>query len=298
MWTSIQAYLQQYPIVSWSVPVYATLIILEVFLSQYQGRQFYTLREALVNMWLNLANTILGQSIKVLVLGLLFFAYQHGLFSLSHSPLYWGLLAIFLDACFYFEHRAEHNVRVLWAVHVTHHSSTEFNLSTGFRSSVLRPFVSCWFFLPLALLGFHPLDILLVDAVCQIYGILVHTQYIQRMPAWFEAVFVSPSHHRVHHAKNIPYLDKNMGMVLIVWDRLFGTFQAEMPRETPEYGITTPPAHPHHPIRIITHEWESLCHDIQQQIRFKTRIAYLIKPPGWRHDGKRKTTAQLQKDYR
>jgi sterol desaturase/sphingolipid hydroxylase (fatty acid hydroxylase superfamily) len=147
----------------------------------------------------------------------------------------------------------------------------------------------------LAFLGFHPLDILLVDAVCQIYGIVVHTRYIQRMPAWFEAVFVSPSHHRVHHARNIPYLDKNMGMVLIVWDKLFGTFQAEMPHEVPEYGITTPPKHPHHPVRIITHEWEALWQDVQQPISFKQRLAYLLNPPGWRHDGRGKTTAELQK---
>jgi sterol desaturase/sphingolipid hydroxylase (fatty acid hydroxylase superfamily) len=296
MWQALQDYLHQNPLIAWSIPVYAVLIGLEVFLSQYQGLKFYSLRDALMNLWLNIANTLIGLSVKVLVLGLLFFGYQHALFSLSHSPLYWGLLALLLDACFYFEHRAEHNVRVLWAVHVTHHSSTEFNLSTGFRSSVFRPFVSCWFFLPLAFMGFHPLDILLVDAVCQIYGIVVHTRYIQRMPAWFETLFVSPSHHRVHHARNIPYLDKNMGMVLIVWDKLFGTFQAEMPHEVPEYGITKAPTHPHHPIRIITHEWEAIRHDLRQEkITWSQRLSYLIMPPGWRHDGKGETTKQLQK---
>ena len=295
MWAAIQDYLQQNPLVAWSIPVYAALISLEVFLSQYQGLRYYSWREALMNVWLNIANTLLGLTIKVGVLGLLFFGFRHALFNLSHNGLYWGILALLLDACFYFEHRAEHTVRLLWAVHVTHHSSTEFNLSTGFRSSVLRPVVSCWFFLPLAWLGFHPLDILLVDAVCQIYGIVVHTQYIKRMPAWFDAVFVSPSHHRVHHAKNIPYLDKNMGMVLIIWDRLFGTFQAELPHEVPEYGITTPPTHPHHPVRIITHEWEALWQDVQQPISFKQRLAYLLNPPGWRHDSRGKTTAELQK---
>jgi sterol desaturase/sphingolipid hydroxylase (fatty acid hydroxylase superfamily) len=212
--------------------------------------------------------------------------------------LYWGLLALLLDACFYFEHRAEHNVRVLWAVHVTHHSSTEFNLSTGFRSSVFRPFVSCWFFLPLAFMGFHPLDILLVDAVCQIYGIVVHTRYIQRMPAWFETLFVSPSHHRVHHARNIPYLDKNMGMVFIIWDKLFGTFEPEdNSREEMRFGLTKPLDQPHHPGNIVAHEWKSIWRDVRRPLPLKTRLKYLFMPPGWSHDGSSQTSRELQEAY-
>ena len=98
----------------------------------------------------------------------------------------------------------------------------------------------------------------------QIYGILVHTQAIKKMPRWVEYIFVTPSHHRVHHASNIPYLDRNMGMVFIIWDRLFGTFTEEMPTETPHYGITKPIEKPYHPVHIITHEWKEIGKDLRK----------------------------------
>ena len=123
-------------------------------------------------------------------------------------------------------------------MHVTHHSSEEFNLTTGFRSSVLQPLYRFIYFLPLVLLDLNHIDIVFMYSLTQIYGILVHTQYINKMPRWFETIFVSPSHHRVHHASNIRYLDRNMGMVLIIWDRLFGTFQAEIDEDPVKYGLT------------------------------------------------------------
>jgi sterol desaturase/sphingolipid hydroxylase (fatty acid hydroxylase superfamily) len=179
-------------------------------------------------------------------------------------------------------------------VHVTHHSSEEFNLTTGFRSSVFQPIYRFVYFIPLALLGFSPLDIIFVYAATQIYGILVHTQYIDKMPAWFEAVFVSPSHHRVHHASNIRYLDRNMGMVLIIWDKLFGTFEEENNSEKTVYGLTKPLDERHHPVRIVTHEWQSIWNDFKKPVGLKTKLKYLYMPPGWSHDGSTKTSDQLR----
>ena len=295
MLNAIQQYLSDNWLLAISTPFYTLLIALEVWLSNYQKRQFYTLKDSLINFWLNIVNTLIGISVKVLVLAILSRFFTFHFLQIDNPYLYWGLLFLGLDLCFYFEHRSEHYCRVLWAVHVTHHSSQEFNLTTGFRSSVFRPVVSFWFFIPLLLFGFKPLDILLMDAICQIYGIMVHTRYIRRMPAWFEAVMVTPGHHRVHHASNTVYLDKNMGMVLILWDKLFGTFQPELPEETVVYGLTKNPTSPHHPIGIIFHEWKSLMHDLRKPgTNVTDKIKYIVNPPGWSHDGSTQTAKEMR----
>ncbi len=291
----LQSYIQQNPLVAISTPIYTVLITLEVLLSNYQHKAFYSLKDSLINVWLNIANASLGLLVKGTVLALLATLYQFQLFSISNPYVYWIVLFFALDLCFYVEHRSEHYCRLLWAVHVTHHSSEEFNLTTGFRSSVFRPFVSCWFFIPLVLIGFKPLDILFMDALCQIYGIIVHTRFVQKMPRWFESVLVSPSHHRVHHASNVKYLDKNMGMVLIIWDKLFSTFQEELDEEKVVYGLTKNPENPYHPFGIIFHEWLNLFKDITQpNINWKIRLKYVVNPPGWSHDGRSKTAKELR----
>ncbi len=116
------------------------------------------------------------------------------------------------------------------------------------------------------------------------------------MPKWFESVFVSPSHHRVHHACNIRYLDKNMGMCLIIWDKIFGTFQEELPGEPVKYGLTKPLDFPYHPIKAIFHEWSNIAKDIRRKIPFTAKIKYLLMPPGWSHDGSTKTASDLRKE--
>ncbi len=294
---SIQQFLAENWLIAISTPIYIVLIAAEVILSNYQKRKFYSLKDSAINLWLNIANATLGLAFKATALLIFAFLYQFKFFTFSPPWLYWTLLFFALDFCFYWEHRAEHYVRILWAVHVTHHSSEEFNLTTGFRSSVFRPFVSLWFFLPLTLFGFEPLHILVMDAVCQIYGIIVHTRFVKKMPAWFDAFFISPSHHRVHHASNILYLDKNMGMVLIIWDRLFGTFQKEEDFEKVKYGLTTNVAKPHHPTHIIFHEWQQIIRDLRKpNLRFLDKINYLISPPGWSHDGSTQTAEELRKE--
>jgi sterol desaturase/sphingolipid hydroxylase (fatty acid hydroxylase superfamily) len=200
------------------------------------------------------------------------------------------------DFVFYIEHRVDHYCRFFWAVHVTHHSSGEFNLTTGFRSSVLQPLYRFVYFIPLAWLGFNPVDIVFMYSITQIYGILVHTQSIKTMPAWFELLFVSPSHHRVHHASNIIYLDKNMGMCLIIWDKLFGTFQKELPEEPVVYGLTKPLDNPHHPVKVVFHEWESIGKDLKKKTSVSNKLKYLFMPPGWSHDGSTKTAKELRKE--
>ena len=278
-----------------STPIYILVILAEIILSNIQYRKFYSVKETILNVYLSILNGGIDVLFRVIYVGVLLWFYEHRIIeSWNNALLYWIAIFIAEDFMYYWEHRFDHQIRLFWAVHVTHHSSEEFNLTTGFRSSVFQPLYRFIYFIPLAILGFSPLDIIFVYAATQIYGILVHTQYIDKMPSWFEAVFVSPSHHRVHHASNIRYLDRNMGMVLIIWDKLFGTFEKENKVENIVYGLTKPLEQRYHPIKIVTHEWQSIWNDLKRPVGFKTKLKYLFMPPGWSHDGSTKTSDQLR----
>lgn len=280
-----------------SVPIYAILIPLELVLSHFHAWKFYSWKETLINIYLNLVSAGIDLLLRGVALGVLIFFGQYKLNIHWNPIMYWFVLFLCEDFLFWLEHYVDHSVRFFWAVHVTHHSSEEYNLTTGFRSSVFMPFYRYMYFIPLALLGFAPIDILFMYAITQIYGILVHTQAVKKLPRWVEYIFVTPSHHRVHHASNVPYLDKNMGMALIIWDRIFGTFTEEMPEEPPVYGLTSPVQAPHNPVHIIFHEWKSIGKDLKQNISLKDKVNYLVKRPGWSHDGSRKTTKQLRAEW-
>lgn len=280
-----------------SVPLYIILIGAEIIMSNWKGHKYYTLKDTLQNVYLTLTNAALDLLLRTLFyVSVLMWSYQQHFFSIENVFLYWFLLFLLEDLAFYFEHRIDHYCRLFWAVHVTHHSSEEFNLTTGFRSSVFQPVYRFIYFVPIALMGFHPLDIVFMYSLTQTYGILVHTKYIHKMPRWFEAVFVSPSHHRVHHASNIRYLDKNMGMCLIIWDKIFGTFQEELATDPVKYGLTKPIENDSNPANVIFHEWKSLGKDLRKKTSFINRLRYMFMPPGWSHDGSSKTASQLRKD--
>ncbi len=280
-----------------STPLYFLVIAIEILLSHLHLKKYYKLKDTLMNVYLCLVNGGIDLLFRAVYLVILLWFFNFHFVDLSFNPvLYWGLLFILEDLIFYIEHRVDHYCRFFWAVHVTHHSSEEFNLTTGFRSSVLQPLYRFVYFIPIAFLGFRPIDIVFMYSLTQIYGILVHTKYIDKMPRWFEAIFVSPSHHRVHHASNIRYLDKNMGMVLIIWDRLFGTFQKELKEDPIKYGLTKPLENPNHPAKIIFHEWQNLSFDLRKKIPFLAKLKYLVMPPGWSHDGSTKTAKQLRRE--
>ena len=183
-------------------------------------------------------------------------------------------------------------------MHITHHSSDFYNLTTGFRSSALQPLYRFLFFLPLSLVGFKAGDVAIMFSATQIYGILVHTRYIQRIPIW-ELLFVTPAHHRVHHAANVRYLDKNMGMALIIWDKFFGTFQDELPDHDPvRYGLHKKENNTG-VIRLIFHEYVHIFQDFfihKKHLPLSIRLKYMFKAPGWSHDGSSQTAEQLQKE--
>ena len=181
------------------------------------------------------------------------------------------------DLVFYWYHRTHHTVRVFWASHVVHHSSQRFNLSTALRQS-WTPFTALPFWLPLALLGFAPWMILLQQSISLLYQFFLHTERIGKLWAPAEFVFNTPSHHRVHHASNAAYLDRNYGGVLIVWDRLFGTFAAE--REPAVYGLTKN-IRTFNPLRVATHEFVAMARDLAWVRRGRDAVGVVFGRPGW-----------------
>ncbi len=275
-----------------TTPFYALLIGFEALLSHWQHRRFYTWRDTLTNFLLMLFNGGIDLAFRAVYVVILAWFYQYHFTEITNVYAYWLLLFLAEDFLFYVLHVVDHYCRLFWAVHVTHHSSEYFNLTTGFRSSVFQPLYRFVYFIPLVLLGFRPADIILMYAITQIYGIIVHTNYVDKLGV-LEYILVTPSHHRVHHASNVEYLDKNMGMCLIIWDKMFGTFQSEDPHVPLRYGLTTPLAQ-RNIGHTVFHEWKAIAKDLRRNIDWKTKLKYLFNPPGWSHDGSTKTSNQLR----
>ncbi len=279
-----------------STPVYFIIIGLEILLTHLQHRKAYTVKDTIANVYLMLLNSGIDLAFRVIYLAVLQYFYLHSIITLHQSLFYWFALLIAEDFLYYWLHRFDHEVRLFWAVHVTHHSSQHLNFTVGFRSSVFQPLYRFIYFIPLALVGFKPIDIVFIYSATQIWGIFVHTEMIKKM-GWLEYIFVTPSHHRVHHASNPKYLDKNMGMFLIIWDKIFGTFQPELnPKEYQplKYGLTknieTPTA-----TNIVFHEWKEILKDVTRKgLSLKQRLNYLLGKPGWSHDGSRLTSEELR----
>ncbi len=275
-----------------STPIYAIVIGVEVIFSHLHNHKTYSGKGTLENIYLMLANMGLDILMRGVCLLVLNFFFQFHFFEIQNQWAYWITLLIVQDFMFWLLHTVDHYCRFFWAVHVTHHSSEEFNLTVGFRSSVFQPLYRFIYFIPLSLFGFDGKDIMFMYSATQIYGILIHTKYVGKLGP-LEWILSTPSHHRVHHGSNVKYLDKNMGMVLIIWDRLFGTFQEE--DETVKYGLTQNVAS-HNPAKILFHEWQSMVEDVKKPGPVGQKLRYIFAPPGWSHDGSKKTAAQLREE--
>jgi sterol desaturase/sphingolipid hydroxylase (fatty acid hydroxylase superfamily) len=208
---------------------------------------------------------------------------------LGHGPFAWAFALLADDFQYYWFHRTHHEIRLLWAAHVTHHSSQRYNFATALRQSWI-PMTTLPFQAPLALLGIDPLMSVTVHGINLIYQFWIHTETIDRLGP-LEAVFNTPSHHRVHHASNPIYLDRNYGGILIVWDRLFGTFEPE--REKPIFGLTKN-IRSYNPLYIAYHEAFAVLRDALRPNPLAVRLGYLLKPPGWSPDGSTRTADQMR----
>jgi sterol desaturase/sphingolipid hydroxylase (fatty acid hydroxylase superfamily) len=277
-------------LIMFSTPAYAILIGLEIILSYIHNRHYYSVKGTVTNVYLSALNFGLDILLRGVCLLVLDFFFRFHFFEISNPYLYWITLLVFQDLMFYFLHLVDHVCRLFWAVHVTHHSSEEFNLTVGFRSSVFQPVYRFIWFIPLSLAGFKPVDVMFMYSATQIYGILIHTQHVGKL-GFLEWFLATPSHHRVHHGSNPEYLDRNMGMVFIIWDRIFGTFEEE--KAPVRYGLTEN-IKTHHPFKVVFHEWQAILNDLRKPAPLKAKIMYIFGPPGWSHDGSKKTSRQMR----
>lgn len=271
--------------------------IVEMYISYMHDRKLYAKRDTWTNVYLMGLAFLINISTKTATFFLLNYCYQFRLFEIKNIFIYWVVLVLAQDLLYWVLHTSGHYIRFFWAMHVTHHSSPLFNLTTGFRSTVFEPLYRVFFYLPLAFMGFSAIDILFAYLVTQLYGNMVHTQAVGKLHPIIEYFLVTPSHHRVHHASNIRYLDKNMGMVLIIWDRMFGTFQEELPDDEVVYGLTHQPEDTG-PVNIVFHEFKAMTADVKRAPGFKNKLGYMFNPPGWSHDGSTQVAKVMQQELK
>lgn len=258
-------------------------------------RARYRLKDTLASIAMRFGNVGVNMLMAATMMGGLVAAshWRIGEFS-SSDPWAWALLFVLDDFTYYVFHRVSHRCRFWWAAHVNHHSSQEYNLSTAMRQPWTGVVVGTWMpWIPLAWLGFPPEMILTQQGLNLFYQFWLHTEAVRRLPAWFEYLFNTPSHHRVHHGANPRYLDRNYAGVLMVWDRLFGTFEAERDDEPVDYGLVRN-IESYNPLWIAFHEWVAMAKDLARARSLKEAIGVTFGVPGWRVDGRGETTDALR----
>jgi sterol desaturase/sphingolipid hydroxylase (fatty acid hydroxylase superfamily) len=281
----------------YAVPLFVLAIIIEMIWSRARAPEAYEPKDTLVSLGFGLGSTVSGAIFGGFALSVFIWAYDYRIF--DFGPQWWSvwwawpLCFVIDDLKYYWVHRAGHRIRWMWAAHVNHHSSQHYNLSTALRQTWTGSFTfGLLFALPLVLLGFHPGMIAIAGGFNLIYQFWIHTEAIDKMPPWFEAVMNTPSHHRVHHATNPRYLDRNYAGVFIIWDRMFGTFQAETDEENIRYGIIKQLGS-FNILWSVFHEWIGMLSDIVRA-PWRHKLSYLLREPGWTHDNSRETSDMIR----
>lgn len=280
-------------LIHFAIPGFVLLLLAEAVFDTLNKRELYEVRDTFSSLAMGIGNVLTGLFTKGLIFAVYLWIYQFRVFTLEpHHWWVWVAVLFADDFSYYWFHRVSHSCRYFWASHVVHHSSRKYNLSTALRQTWtgnLSGSFLFWAWMPL--LGFHPIMILTMQAISLIYQFWIHTEAVNKLPYFLELVLNTPSHHRVHHSSEIKYLDRNHAGILIIWDRLFGTFQPE--EERPVYGLTKN-IQSYNPLRIAFHEWKDIFRDLKNSRNFTQAAGYLFGPPGWSHDGTRKTSAQLR----
>lgn len=262
-------------LIIYAAPFFFFFIALEWILILREQRK-YPIKNTLASIGVGMGTLVVDFIMKSFLVAGVFYLCSLSPFSFGRQWYMWVLCVVVLDFCTYIGHRLGHGLRFFWASHVPHHSPQVYNLSVGIRLSWLQH-VKVFVFAPVPLLGFDPMMILICYQATVIYQFWIHTELIGRL-GWIEWIFVTPMHHRLHHAMNPEYIDKNFGSVLIIWDRLFGTFVTET--EKPVYGITRQ-LDSHNPFTITFHEFADLARDLKKAKSWKQRWNHLFKHPGW-----------------
>lgn len=270
-------------VVLWALPAFVTLGVIEFAVHIVHARheqKGYECKDTATSVSMGLGSLVLDMAWKVPIAGVYSWLYLVTPLRLEVTWAVMPLLLLAQDFFYYWSHRSHHSIRVLWASHVVHHSSRHFNLSTAVRQSWTG--LTAWvFYLPLIAAGVHPAALAFCSSVNLIYQFLIHTERIGRLPKAVEAVLNTPSHHRVHHASQGSYLDRNFGGILIVWDRVFGTFTHES--YPCEYGLTKN-IDTYNPLRVATHEYAAILRDMRKAHSWSSRFGHLWRSPGWSPD--------------
>jgi alkylglycerol monooxygenase len=265
-----------------TIPIFLSLVLIEwVYFKKIKKSEFYRLNDALTN--LNVAIGFLLTRLLtggILVGSYLYFYEDLALFHLPDNIWSWIAAFFLFDFLFYWAHRWGHEINLFWAAHSVHHQSQDYNLSVALRQSWLHSLMSFFIFLPIPFLGISPEVFFPTLAISSLYQFWIHTEAIHKMPRWFEYIFNTPAHHRVHHAVNPEYIDRNHGATLIIWDRLFGTFAEET--KHPSYGVTKP-------IETWNPLWTNLVYfkdlwELSKGMTWRDKIQLLFRRPGWRPD--------------
>lgn len=282
--------------VDYAVPGFVLLVLIEMVWARNKAPNAYEPRDTLTSLAMGLGSTVAGLITAGLVAAIYAWTKQFRLFEIGWA--WWAWIACFVldDMAYYWFHRTAHRVRWFWASHVNHHSSQHYNLSTALRQTWTGTIALGFIFrLPLVLIGFAPEMIFFCAGLNLIYQFWFHTEAVHKCPRWFEAVMNTPSHHRVHHATNPLYLDRNYAGVFIVWDRLFGTFQAELEGEKVHYGIVKQLG-TFNLLWVSFHEWVGIARDVWNA-PWGSKLGYIWRPPGWSHDNSRDTSDAIRQRW-
>jgi len=295
----VPAFVENFDPIWIAIPLFVIAVFAEMIFARATGRARFEARDSAASLMMGLGNTVSGIVFGTVLAIWSLFVYEHRIFDIGFAWWAWIVAFVLDDFVYYWSHRFAHTVRWFWADHIVHHSSQHYNLTTALRQPWLNPFTLkfLWLGSALILLGFHPAMIAFVGSLNLIYQFWIHTEAIKKCPPWFEAVMNTPSHHRVHHATNPIYLDRNYAGVFIVWDRMFGTFQPELDEEKCRYGIVKNLG-TYNPVKICLHEWWGIIDDMRHARSVREAALYLLAPPGWSPDGSRTTSKQLLEKWK
>jgi sterol desaturase/sphingolipid hydroxylase (fatty acid hydroxylase superfamily) len=265
-----------------AIPAFLLLVSLEAIADAVIRRDLYEIKDTAASLTMGIGNLLTNLLAKAMQFSVFSLLHRFAIFHIGYQWWAWILVFFADDFTYYWYHRISHASRFFWASHVVHHSSQRFNLSTALRQTWTGSFLSFLFWLWMPIVGFPPALIMSIGAISLLYQFWIHTELVRSLGP-FEAMFNTPSHHRVHHASNPKYIDRNHGGTLIIWDRLFSTFEVEDPADVPRYGLTKN-IHTYNPLRISFHEWADMWRDAWRAPGWRNKLLYVFGNPGWRHE--------------
>lgn len=265
-----------------AIPAFLLLMIIEAVAGTVMQREIYEVKDAAASVTMGLGNLAADLLAKVVQFSILTYLHRFAIFHIGFQWWAWVLLFFGDEFSYYWFHRVSHECRLFWASHVVHHSSQRYNLSTALRQTWTGSFMSFVFWLWLPIVGFAPVMIMAMKAISLLYQFWIHTELVRSLRP-LEAVFNTPSHHRVHHGSNPRYIDRNHGGTLIIWDKLFGTFEPENPADPVRFGLTKN-IETYNPVRIAFHEWVDMFRDAWRAPGWGNKLRYVFGNPGWRHE--------------